>query len=435
MFNDGELGGLCILRGCMPTKTMLHSAHLAYHARHPGPSGIEATSPHIDFAQLMANQAAKVARFQAAKIRGIERGGYEVINARARFTGADTIEAGGETYRFTRGAVLASGSTPHRPHIAGIDEVPTWTSDDVMRLREQPTSVLVVGSGAIGLELCQFFARIGTATTLVSRRPVGIDHGALISDEMMRMLTDAPDIELCAPATPTAVRRSPAGGIELTIETAAESRTLEAEHLLLATGRTPALDGLGLDTAGIERTARGGVGCDAAMRTSNPRIYVAGDATGREQILHVANQEGAAAGHNAAHQIAAGSEDEHLVDRRLHMEVTFTDPPLAVVGETPEASRARGRTPRTAIAHFPQTGRSITMDVEHGLWQLSADADTGELLGTQIFGPRADDLVHTVAAVMHFRGTPRDLLAMPWYHPTISEVALDLARDLDHQLT
>ena len=434
MFNEGELGGLCILRGCMPTKTLLHSAHLAHHARHPGPSGIEATNPAIDFAQVMRNKAAKVQRFKDAKIQGIERGGYDVIDARARFAGPNRIVAAGRDYTFARGAVIAPGSVPHRPHIPGIDSVAAWNSDDVMALTEQPRSVVVIGTGAIGLELAQFFARIGTTVQVVSRRPVSIDYGSLISEEMMRALRDEPNLTLWSPATPHAVRQNADGRIELEIETASEQKVLTADHLLLATGRGAATDDLDLEAAGVERDSRGQIVFDEAMRTSNPRVFAAGDATGRDQILHVANQEGVAAGHNAAHELASGNPEEHKVDRRLNMEVTFTDPPLANLGETPETARKRGAVPVIATAHFPQTGRAITMDTAHGLWQMSADASSGQILGTQILGPRADDLVHTIAAVMHFRGTPDDLLAMPWYHPTLSEVVLNLARDLREQL-
>jgi len=127
MFNDGELGGLCILRGCMPTKTMLHAAHLRHEAEHHRTPGIAHATLAADFAAVMRNKDAKVARFKNAKISGIENGGYEVIDARARFTGPDTVEAGGKAYRFTKGAVIAVGSTITEPGIPGLAEVPYWT--------------------------------------------------------------------------------------------------------------------------------------------------------------------------------------------------------------------------------------------------------------------------------------------------------------------
>ena len=124
MFNDGELGGLCILRGCMPTKTMLHSAHVVHDAVHHGARGVGTAELPVTFAEVMANKDAKVARFVRAKLASIETGGYEVIDARARFIGPDTVEAGGETYRFAKGAVLAAGSISNVPPIPGIEDVP-----------------------------------------------------------------------------------------------------------------------------------------------------------------------------------------------------------------------------------------------------------------------------------------------------------------------
>ena len=149
MFNDGELGGLCILRGCMPTKTMLHAAHLRHEAEHHRTPGIAHESLAADFAEVMRNKDAKVARFKHAKIAGIEKGGYDVIDAYAKFAGQDRVEADGQLYRFTKGAVIATGSVVNVPPIPGVEDVPYWTSDDVMALTERPDSVIVIGSGAI----------------------------------------------------------------------------------------------------------------------------------------------------------------------------------------------------------------------------------------------------------------------------------------------
>ncbi|MHC4814822.1 MAG: dihydrolipoyl dehydrogenase, partial [Planctomycetota bacterium] len=155
----------------------------------------------------------------------------------------------------------------------------------------------------------------------------------------------------------------------------------------------------------------------------------AGDASGSRLLLHVANWEGEVAGLGAA-QV----EGEHRVEQRLHMTVVFTDPPLATIGMTEKQAQEQGIDVITARAFFPETGRAITMDVQHGVWKVVARKDTGEILGSQILGPRADDICHTIAAVMYYHGTAADLLKMPWYHPTVTEVLLSLARELDTQV-
>jgi len=424
MFNDGELGGLCILRGCMPTKTMLHAAHRAHHARHASAPGISPRGVDVDFAAVMRNKDAKVERFQRAKIAGIDAEGYPVIDARARFTGEDTVEAGGETYRFTRGAVIATGSVPTIPPLPGLDRVPYLTSDEVMRLTEQPESLIIVGSGAIGLELAQFFARVGTRVHLVSRRRVFSDVDPLVADEMERALRSEHGLELHQPCPPRSVERT-ADGVRMTL---AEGAVLTASALVVATGRRPQIDGLGLEAAGVEVHA-GGIVAGADMQTSNPRIYVAGDASGSRLLLHVANWEG----QTAARNILAG-EAAHRVEERLHMEVVFTEPVLATVGLNERDARAAGLEVVTAHARFPETGRAITEEVAHGVWKLVASAPRGELLGAQILGPRADDVIHAVSTVMYYHGTASDVLEMPWYHPTVAEVLLGLARQITAQL-
>lgn len=424
MFNKGEMGGLCILRGCMPTKTMLHAAHLLHEAAHHHTPGIGHVTPPLDFAAVMANKDAKVARFKRAKIQGIERGGYEVIDAYARFAGPDTVITDtGETYRFTRGAVLATGSDPAIPDIPGIDRIPVWSSDDTMRLTEVPRSAIVLGSGAIGLETAQFLARMGTAVTLASRRRVFASIDPLLTEEMERVLHAEPDLELLSPFTAVDIAHR-GQKVHFTVRQDKAPRTVIADHFIAATGRDAHLEDMGLETAGV-RYARGQVEHDAAMRTSNPRIFVAGDATGIDQLLHVANWEGRAAGLGAAE-----APGDHRVEQRLRMTVIFTDPPLATIGMTEAQAHAHGHPVKTAVARFPATGRAITMDVQFGVWKLVADGTTGEILGSQILGPRADDIVHTISAVMYYQGSVHDLLRMPWYHPTLSEVVLGLAREI-----
>lgn len=430
MFNKGELGGLCILRGCMPTKTMLHAAHLAHEAAQHHTPGVGHAELAIDFEAVMANQAAKVARFKAAKLRGIDAGGYTVIDAYARFAGPDTIEAEGTTYRFTKGAVIAVGSQVTFPPLPGLDEVRAagllLDSDDVMALVEQPKSAIVLGGGAIGLELGLFLARMGTQVWMVNRSAFYSKVDPDIAKEMVAVLDAEPNMRWLAPLDSKRLRVVD-GRVAFDVEVDGAPRTLDADVFVSATGRAPYLDPLQLDKAGVERS-RSGVVFDDEMRTTNPKVFVAGDATGDELLLHVANWEGKSAGLGAA-----GVPGPHPVERRLKMSVVFTDPPMAMIGMTAQAAQAEGIEVVTAVERFPETGRAITMDVQHGCWKLVARKDTGAILGSQILGPRADDLIHTIATVMYYQGTAADMLEMPWYHPTLTEVGLSLARSIESQ--
>ena len=298
MFNKGELGGLCILRGCMPTKTMLHAAHLVHEAAGHHTPGIGHGDLAIDFAEVMANKDAKVARFKKAKLGGIAKGGYEVIDAYARFAGPDTIEAEGELYKFTKGAVLAAGSDVALPPIPGIENVSVLDSDDVMELKVVPKSAIVVGGGAIGLELGLFLARMGCETIQANRSRIFSKIDPEIADEMEAVIQSEPKMSLVAPLKATGIEEKD-GLVHLTIETDEGPTTLTAETFVAATGRNARLENMGLEAAGVE-FARGRVTFDSGMRTTNPRIFVAGDATGSDQLLHIANWEGKAAGKGAA---------------------------------------------------------------------------------------------------------------------------------------
>jgi len=288
--------------------------------------------------------------------------------------------------------------------------------------------LIVYGAGVIGLEMSQFFARIGTEVLLVCRSPVMHDLDLECGAELTRALIADPGLDHAIPATVTRLRRE-GDRIEVTLDEGGRERLERAEAVLMATGRAAAAEDLGLENVGLD-PIDGAIPCDDSMRTAHPDVYVAGDATGTFQVLHLANREGQVAGHNAA-----VGRSEKRIDYRLKMTVVFTDPPLAHVGMTEAEIAASGREVEIGRARFPETGRAITMEVEHGLWKLFVDRETCEIVGSSIVGPRADDLIHLVSTAMHFRGGLKDLGELPWYHPTLSEVMINLERDLSSRMS
>jgi pyruvate/2-oxoglutarate dehydrogenase complex dihydrolipoamide dehydrogenase (E3) component len=424
MINDGELGGLCVLRGCMPSKAMLASAHAIHAAGHLEPFGARLEGSIVtDFPRIMQRKAEMVARFKRAKILAIEQSSYDVIDARARFAEGGGVDLGDRTLTAGR-YVIATGSTPNCLPLPGIDEVRVLYSDDVMQLTEQPRALLVQGAGAVGLELGQFFARIGTEVLVVNRSPLLSHCDRDCGAELARVFADEPRMTIAAPGRIEQLRRD-GTGLVASVSDENGRREFRADALLMALGRRAALADLGLRHVGLE-PVDGRLECDEAMRTAHPDVYLAGDATGTDQILHVANDEGRIAGHNAA-----GGSPERRIDRRLEMYVVFIDPPYAQIGMT-EATATR----KVAVgrARFPETGRAITMGATHGVWKLLADPTSGAILGSSILGPHADDLVHLVALMMHFGAKISDIPKLPWYHPTLPEVLLDLERDLSRTL-
>jgi len=427
MINDGELGGLCILRGCMPTKSMLAAAHAIHEARHLDPFGARLEGRiEVDFARIAARKDGHVARFKKAKVDSIDSADYTVLDARGRFVEPGVVEAGGRRISAKK-FVIATGSVPATLPIPGIEDVPVWTSDDVMRLREAPRRLLVQGGGAIGLEFAQLFARIGSEVTLVNRSPLLSKTDWECWVELRNALADEPHLSLAVPGKIERLSRS-GGGIRAVLAVDGVTEEIETDALLMAVGRDAALDGIGLEAIGLSAVA-GVLRYDATMRTEHPDIYVSGDATGEHQVLHIANQEARVAGHNA------GGGPPRTMDYRLDMRAIFTDPPFAQVGMSELQARDAGLDILVGRARFPETGRAITMEARHGIWKLIVDRESGEILGSSILGPRADDLIHEIAILMHYRGKVGDIFELPWYHPTVSEVLLDLARDIENQRT
>jgi len=367
-----------------------------------------------------------VSRFQKSKIESIENSDYDVIEGRGKFVDGPAVDVDGRRLE-ANAYVIATGSKPAILPIPGIEDVPVLTSDDVMRLSEPPRSLLVQGAGPIALELGQFFARVGTDVLLINRSPLLAHYDAEAGEELHRALEQEPRFDLLAPAAIQELR--PDGdGLVAAVRTSDGVREHRADALLMAVGRNALLDHIGLEHVGVP-PLEGRLQHDAAMRTCNPRVFAAGDATGFHQVLHLSNQEGVAAGHNAA-----GGSPERKIDYRLKMQVVFTDPAYASVGQSLEEAKQSGHDVIVGRAQIPRIGRGITMGAGHGLWRLYAKRSTGEILGSSLLAPRADDLIHVVATMMHYGGTVADVLQMPWYHPTLTEIMINLARDLERQM-
>ncbi|RMG07625.1 MAG: FAD-dependent oxidoreductase [Planctomycetota bacterium] len=417
-----ELGGLCILRGCMPTKTLLETAHRLHEIRDAARFGIAAPPPRLDFGAMMRRTRRLVRRFQRAKVASIEGAGYELRRARARLLDPHTVEVEGERCA-AKAIVLATGSRP-RPLPFPVEEgTPVLTSDDLFALRAAPRRALVVGAGAVGLEFAQWLARCGSQVVLANRSPLLRRWDPELGQELARALGE----ELTV-AAPLAFEEISSEALRARDGLGREVRYPVGDFVLNAVGRVPDLGGLGLEALGLDPTAPS---FDEHLRLGGlSHVFVAGDATGTRALLHEANREGAVAGANAA-LVARGEAPREVLDPTVPpLMVIFTDPPFACVGRTPQACEAEGIPYAVATKRFPQQGRGIVVGARHGLVRLLAEPGGGKLLGCQILGPRADDLIHVPAAVLTLGGTAGDLYRTPWYHPTLAEAFIEVARSL-----
>ena len=413
--DQGPLGGLCILRGCMPTKAILRSAEVAALFRRAKEFGLSPVSAQPDLSAIVDRKDRLVREFADYRIQQLHDPRFTLYQSRAVFRSPREITVGDRVLS-ARSFILATGSRPSEVPIPGLAQAGYFTSDTILDLRTQPGSLIVLGGGAVALELGQFFARLGTRVTILQRgrtllsemdEDVGRALEAALIDEGIEVVTGAQLLRVTHEATEKTVWVMKDG----------RERSYVGEEILQALGRQPNIDGLHLDLADV--TVDGGrMVVDGAMRTSQPHIYAVGDVNDVTPIVHLAIQQGEIAGYNATHPGRPAKE----LDHRLDAEVVFTDPQVAVLGLNEGRAKAEGILCLTASYLFPDHGKALCLGTTHGFVKLLCAPPTGELLGAQIVGPEAGELIHELIAVMYYHGTAADLLRMPHYHPTLAEI-------------
>jgi pyruvate/2-oxoglutarate dehydrogenase complex dihydrolipoamide dehydrogenase (E3) component len=422
-----ELGGLCILRGCMPTKALLYAAEVMHLASHPDAWGIR-SEVHFDFAKVMARKNALIKEFADHRTQQLTGGKFEFIRAMARFVDSHALALSTGRKLTAKHFVISTGSTVAPSPLPQLDEVGFLTSDTALELTKLPRSIIVLGGGAVALEFSQFFARFGVKVTLIQRSPhvlheMDSDAAAVIEGVFRRE-----GITVYTGTKLTDARRL--GGLkEVFFEHEGETKRALAEEIFFALGRVPNVASLALDKVGV-RLEFGRIVTNRHMQTTVPHIYAAGDCTGLHEIVHIAIQQGETAAHNIA---PTGRAKE--MDYRLLTEVVFTDPQMASVGLTEKRAHVRNIPYLKATHPFNDHGKSLIMEAKDGFVKLLAEPKTGEIIGGACVGPNGGELIHEIIAAMHKRMTVHELSAMPHYHPTLAEIWAYPAEELAAQVS
>lgn len=426
MVERSTVGGTCVNTGCVPSKALLAAAesrHVALSAdRFPG---IRASAEEVAFAELIAGKADLVAGMQQDKYTGLAAEyAWEIITGHARFTSGPTVEvalAEGGTRRIeAEHYLVATGSTPWTPPVDGLDEVDYLTSTTAMELKALPESMLVVGGNYVGLEQAQLFSHLGTRVEVV---------------EMLDRLAPAEEPEISAGLAEvfieegigvhsgtvlSQVRRENGQVVAELRDSDGGTRELRVDELLMATGRTPVTDGLGLDSVGVTIGERGQVATDDQLRTDNPRIWAAGDVTGHPQFVYVAGAHGAVVVDNAFHQ-AGRTLDYHHLPR-----VTFTSPQVAAAGLTDAEAQGRGYDCECRVLPLEYVPRALINRDTRGLVKLVAERDTGRLLGAHVLADGAGEVIATAVYALHNQMSVYDMGELWCPYLTMAE-ALKLA--------
>jgi pyruvate/2-oxoglutarate dehydrogenase complex dihydrolipoamide dehydrogenase (E3) component len=411
-----RLGGLCILRGCMPSKTLIYSAEVLHLARSGRVFGLRIPGAEADMPAMHARKKRIIGAFADHRVKQLESGDFDLIRGRARFLDPHTVELGDGRRVKAAHFLVSTGSRTSVPPLPGLASVPSWTSDDVLELDFKPRSIVVLGGGIVACELAQFLGRIGTRVCMVQRSPHLLKEHSEGAAGVVRRAFEDEGIEVITGTQVTAVRTA-GHGVSVTFRH--EGRTLRrrADHLLNALGREPDTPGLLLPAAGVRTADNGRILTNRWQQTSAAHIYAAGDCCGPHEIVHVAIQQGELAARHSA-----GVKGLKPVDESMLLSVVFTDPQIGRIGWRERDLLGRGVEFAAASYPFNDHGKSILMEAHYGFVKVLADPRGGRILGAEIVGKDAGELIHCFTAPLAMRATVHDMLRAPWYHPTLSEI-------------
>lgn len=433
-----ELGGLCILRGCMPSKTLIESANRFRSMRRAPEFGLRSGEISARPDEIIARKRRLIGEFASYRSEQLEDGRFDLLRGKASFSGefsvsmtpndgSECVEIGFKT------AFIATGSSVSRVPITGLEKVGCWTSDELLDAETLPESMIVLGGGAIALEMACYLEGLGKVVTVIQRSArvlSGTDPD--IAEALENALKTRENLTLYTGTSIKSVCQDEAGGLKtLHFTHDGEENSVSAEEILLALGRSANTAGLKLSAAGVSAEQQNGkVVCGPDQRTSVPHIFAGGDVCGPHEIVHIAIEQGEIAAHNAAVLLGMSPAPLRFIDYRLKLLGIFTDPEVATVGLSEVEARGTGREIRVASYPFDDHGKSIVRGETHGLVKMITDAGTGEILGAAVVGPEAVEIIHEVVVAMHFHSTSAEFLKIPHYHPTLSEIWTYPAEDL-----
>lgn len=415
-----RLGGTCLNWGCIPTKTILRSAHIVADTRHAKSYGLVADTATVDAAALRARKEGVVDEL-VGQIEGqARRLKVEVVLGEGKLTAAKAIEVvnpDGSAREITADAViLATGSVPFLlPNIDhSLERV--WTSDEATALSEIPAEVVIIGGGVIGLEFADAYANFGSAVHVVELTPTVLPGNDKRVQREAQKALEALGVEFHLGVAVDSVAQA---GSRVTARLT-DGRAIEADVVLSAPGRRPNGLGFGFEEAGIEM-GRAAVKADEYFRTSQPGVYAIGDLIGGMMLAHVAEAEGEAAARNAVAELS-GREPYATIDLTKVPAAVYTEPGIGVVGSTRDGAKERGLDVVQVVMKFAGNGKALAEGHAEGFVQIVAENNTGRIVGAQIVGPGAAELIQEISIPMAADMTVAQVGHSVFGHPTVSEV-------------
>jgi dihydrolipoamide dehydrogenase len=425
VIEKGELGGTCLNWGCIPTKAWITTAHLFEQIRRAKEFGIEVGEPRIQWEWLRERKRKIVSQLVGGVKQQLVGRDVAIVRGAGRLIGphriAVQLKEGGTQDITADHVVIATGAQATMPPGFKLDGDRVVTSQETLELTRQPKRIVILGGGVVGCEFACFFAAIGTQVTLVEMLPRLVPaEDAEIADTLLREMKKQ-KITVHLNTKVESMKDAPEGAVSLTL---GGGTAVEADTVLVATGRRPLSGELGLEGLGVARGDRGKVLVNDRLETNVKGLYAIGDVTDIKQLAHFASAQG-----KAAAEIAAGHPAQ--TNWRAVPAATFTSPEIASVGLTENEAQAEGRSVKTGKFPFRILGKALADGETAGLVKVVSDAQSGQVLGVHIIGPRASELIHEGALAIGADLNTSDLAHAIHAHPTLSEAMGEAAEDVE----
>ena len=419
-----DIGGLCILRGCMPSKTLIESANRFLTLRRASEFGLSAGRLGFDSGAIIRRKRELIAGFADYRVGQLKAGDFDFVRGIAEFVAPERVRihllsSDGTQEIETKTSLISTGSELNLIELPGLQETGFLHSDVALDSEVIPRSVIILGGGAISMEFAHFYQALGTQVTILQRSSQVIKEADADVAEALVKAYRQRGIEVICGTRLAGVEKSD-GQKLVKYQKDGKELAVAAEEIFYALGRKPAVSKLNLRSIGLEQSNAGGVKVNPHLQTTRPNIFAAGDATGIYEVVHLAVEQGTLAAENAKRFL--DGKELKATDNRLNLFAMFSEPQVAMVGLTEKEAAQAGVAVRVAKYPFDDHGKSIIRAETDGFVKLMVDAGTGEILGGAVVGPEASELIHEIVVAMHFRARAADLASIPHYHPTLSEI-------------
>lgn len=423
VIEEKEMGGTCLNWGCIPTKSLLHSAEMYHAAMHSADSGIFGDNIRFDYAIIASKKDAVVKQLRSEVEYLVKNNGVAILHGRGIIKDKNTIEVTGKDKQMinTGKIIIATGSRPFKPVIPGIDGNKVLDSDGVLSSITCPDHVVIIGGGVIGVEFATIYNSLGKEVAIIEMMDNILPGIDIEISQALRKSLERKGIKIYTSSKVTSIQSS-AKAVCVFVNSGKENRC-EGDIVIVAIGRKPNCENIGFENIGID-LERGFIKVNESMETSVKDIYAIGDVTGKVLLAHVASEQGLVAAANSAGK-------NQKMDYSIIPGCIYTSPEVATVGLSEAEAIEKGFQIKTGKFPISANGKSMIMGEKEGFIKIITEKSTGEILGTHIFGPRATDMISEICVAMKLESTIEEVANTIHPHPTVSEIIMEAAHDVE----